>query len=119
MTDEQNTLENELPVDTEQQDETEVIDQTEGETTEAEEGEKVVEPWMETEEDQTNEPEKEEAVSLKAFLKNKKKFKKRSIIWSKAVPRLRLRIACRPCIKRIAWSSWIAAKWWKSVVTMN
>lgn len=47
MTDE-NTLGNELPVDTEQQDETDVMDQPEGETTEVEEGEKVVEPWMET-----------------------------------------------------------------------
>lgn len=77
MTDDTNTLENELPVDTEQQGETEAIDQPEGETTEAEEGEKVVAPWMETEEEQTEEPEKEEAVSLKAFLKNKKKFKER------------------------------------------
>ena len=76
MTDE-NTLGNELPVDTEQQDETDVMDQPEGEATEAEEGKKVVEPWMETEEEYTEEPEKEEAVSLKAFLKNKKKFKER------------------------------------------
>ena len=77
MTDE-NTLENELePVDTERQDGTDVMDHAEGEATEAETGEKVVEPWMETEEEQTEEPEKEEAVSLKAFLKNKKKFKER------------------------------------------
>lgn len=77
MTDQNETLDEVIePVDTEQQ-ETEVIDQPEGETMEAGEGDKVVEPWMETEEEQTEEPDKEEAVSLKAFLKNKKKFKER------------------------------------------
>lgn len=79
MTEQNETLDEAIePVDTEQQEETEVVDQPEGEATEATEGgEKVVEPWMETEDEQTGEPEKEEAVSLKAFLKNKKKFKER------------------------------------------
>lgn len=79
MTDETNTLDEVIePVDTEQQEETEVIDQPEGETTEAETGDKVVEPWMETENEPTDpEQEKPESVSFRAYLKSKKKFQAR------------------------------------------
>jgi hypothetical protein len=84
MTGNQNTLDEVIePVDTEQQDETEVIDQPEGETTEAETGDKLVEPWMETEEEQTEEPEKgteaDKAArgTLKALLATKKRNKER------------------------------------------
>ena len=81
MTDETNTqeIEDQEPVETEQQDETGATGEEagEGEVVETDGAEKPVEPWMETEEEETDEP-KTETVSLKTLLKAKGKFKEKN-----------------------------------------